>query len=704
MRRISAFLLVGICLALCFSACTEQNIPGDITTAKTTAAPMPVTDLPPETTAVVTTGAVTTAAQTTAESTVIATEATTVATVTTEATTVATTATTTETTAATTTVATTTEAVITTAPEAVPAEPLTRELLAIGELNRGGTEGDHAKDDILRASLEMNFREISEAAGYPRLEGIEYPRLKKIADDFYILFYYKSVHLYYTISTDCMTWTEPVVFRNARDFPIPGIDGIYYGRGPDAVVLPDGTILVAYAVHPSVGYKTDMDNHSIRVRRGFVMPNKQIAWGIEQTVYVGMNWEPSFQLLDDGTIRLYFTQTAPYTSKYGYDDEIRSSGTGMLTSTDNGYTWTPSITAGDTQYYRATTVYQQFIGNKTVTFGGEKITVPYFNGQMPQAVSLVDGRTLLAAEIRHLDDNYMISLATSKADGSWKALDFEEEGPDTAVKDLIPHGAAPYLARFPSGEVLLTYRHDKGKTLYGMLISPDATVYGKEFSAVNNAKGSMGSCTVLDAHCVATVNPFLHKEDDHTIQIVRSYLNHRINAPKTTVTVDGYTNDWKDNTDALFVGSDSQAQVTLRVAHDDKNVYFLFSRLDDCMVNRDYVTVNIGVSDNEYYTLTVASNGILSCHYYLSGSLMRTVEGASAEVAVLGTLGDNTDTDTGALYEVSIPKSVLGLENAEQFVVSLALSNTDTGNTIYDTMTNIKTTSTETWPVVRLDP
>lgn len=36
-------------------------------------------------------------------------------------------------------------------------------------------------------------------------------------------------------------------------------------------------------------------------------------------------------------------------------------------------------------------------------------------------------------------------------------------------------------------------------------------------------------------------------------------------------------------------------------------------------------------------------------------------------------------------------------------VVSLALSNTDTGNAVYDTMTNIKTMSTENWPVVRLD-
>ncbi len=701
MRKLCALCLACVCFAVCFSTCTGEDVPTGTTTVASDTTVEATTALSAATTTEVPAETVTAAVETTVATTEIPAETTTAATTAaiTEVT-VATTVATTETTTA----ITTTEEVVTTASVQVPAEPLTRELLSIGELNQGGEEGDHAEDDILRASLEMNFREISEAAGYPRLEGIQYPRLKKVADDFYILFYYKSIHLYYTTSTDCMTWTEPVVFRNARDFPMPGIDGIYYGRGPDAVVLPDGTILVAYAVHPSVGYKTDMDNHSIRVRRGFVTESKQIAWGNEQTVYVGMNWEPSFQLLDDGTIRLYFTQTAPYTTKYGFDDAIRSSGTGMLTSTDNGYTWTPSITKGNTEYYRATTVYQQCIGNKTVTYNGAKISVPYFNGQMPEAVTLLDGRTLLAVEARHLDDEYTISLATSKVDGSWKALDFEEEGPDTAVKDLLPQGAAPYLARFPSGEVVLTYRHEKRSTLYGMLISPDATVYGTEFPICNNAKGSMGSCELIDSHCVAAVNPFLHVKDDHTIQVVRSYLNHRVNAPKMTVTVDGYTNDWAGNTDALFVGSDSQAQVTLRTAHDDENVYFLFSRFDDYMVNRDFVSVNIGVSENEYYTLTVASSGVLSCHYYLGGSLMRTVDGVKAQVAVLGTLGDNSDTDTGALYEVSIPKSVLGLENAEQFFASIALSNTDTGNTVNDTMTNIKTTSTENWPVVRLDP
>ena len=727
MRKCIVPLLIGF--ALCFTACTERNIPEKTSAEAVAVTAEPSTAPVSETTTV----AVTTAAMAIPEGTlapntapVTAAGADTAATAIPEGTLAPNTAPVTAagadtaataipegtfapatTTAAATTLVTTaapiTTVATTSAPQTEPAE-LVSELLSIEQLNTNGGEGDHAEDDILRASLEMNFRQISEASGYPRLEKIQYPRLKKVADDFYILFYYKSVHLYYTTSTDCMTWTEPVVFRNAAKFPMPGGDGIYYGRGPDAVVLPDGTILVAYAVHPSVGYKTDMDNHSIRVRRGFLTESKQLVWGSEKIVYVGMNWEPSFQLLDDGTIRLYFTQTAPYTSKYGFDDEIRSSGTGMLTSTDNGYTWTPSITAGNTEYYRATTVYQQIIGEKTVTYNGEQVTVPYFNGQMPQAVELIDGRTLLAVEARHLDDEYTISLATSKADGSFKALDFEEEGPDTAVKDLLPQGAAPYLARFPSGEVILTYRHEKYSTLYGMLISPDATVFGEEFSACNNAKGSMGSCTLLDSHCVATVNPFLHTKDDHTIQIVRSYLNHRVNAPKATVTVDGYTNDWEGNTDALFVGSASQAQVTLRTAHDEENLYFLCSRLDDYIVSRDLVSVSIGVGDTEYYTITAAANGAFSCQHYAKNALRGTVDGAEVCVTVLGTLDDNSDTDAGALYEISIPKAALGLEDAAEFVVSLALSNTDDGNSVYDTMTNCKQNSTENWPVVKLDP
>lgn len=691
MRKCILPLLV--CFALSFTACTEQNVPVETSTTAVLSTEETTTELPPETTSAVietsTVGSV--AAETTLPVTTAA----------------ITTVTTVETAAATT--AAETEAALTTARTVIASEttvateepaPLVRELLSIEELNTNGEEGDHAEDDILRTSLEMNYRQVSEVTGYPRFVGCEYPRLKKLADDFYILFYDRGVHLYYTTSTDCMTWTEPVVFRDAAKFPMPSGSGRYHAEGADAVLLENGHILVAYSVHPSVNYKTDMDNNGVYVRRGVVMPNKSISWAGETKVYTGQTWEPSFQLLEDGTIRLYFTQIAPYISKYGFDEEIRSSGTGMLTSTNYGYTWTPQILEGDTNYYRATTVFQQQNGTKTVTFNGEQITVPYFNGQMPQAVTLADGRTLLAVEIRSFADDYTISLATSDPDGSWKALEFEEEGPDTMVKDLFV-GAAPYLARFPSGEVYLTY-HSKS-TRYGKLGSADATVFTEGFSAVNGAIGSFGSCTLLGSHCVATVNPMRHVADDHTIQVVRSYLNHRVNAPKSTVTVDGYTNDWANNTDALFVGSASQAQVTLRTAHDDENVYFLVSRLDDHMVTRDYVSVSIGVGDTEYYTVTAASNGVVSCHHYMGGSLMRTVEDVAVNVAVLGTLNDNTDTDEGALYEISIPKSVLGLADADAFVVSLALSNTDDGNTVQDTMTNIKTHSTENWPAVKLD-
>ena len=696
MRRCILPLL--LCLPFCFAACTAADVPAVTSTAEAV-----TTAVQTEVSAAETTLAVT--AETTES--IVTTAAVTVIPATTAVTTAATTATETTTTATTTavamTAATTTEAT-TVAMTAISQEPtveLVSELLSIEQLNTTGEEGDHAEDDVLRASLEMNYRQVSEVTGYPRFVGCEYPRLKKLADDFYILFYHRGVHLYYTTSADCMTWTEPVVFRDAAKFPMANGSGRYHAQGADAVLLDNGHLLVAYSVHPSVNYKTDMDNNGVYVRRGVLTPNGSIAWAKEVKVYTGQTWEPSFQLLEDGTIHLYFTQIAPYISKYGFDEEIRSSGTGMLTSTDYGYSWTPQILEGDTNYYRATTIFQQQNGTKTVTFNGKQITVPYFNGQMPQAVELVDGRTLLAVEIRSFADDYTISLATSNADGSWDALEFEEEGPDTMVKDLFV-GAAPYLARFPSGEVYLTY-HSRS-TRYGKLGSADATVFGEGFSAVNGAIGSFGSCTLLGSHCVATVNPMRHVADDHSIMVVRSYLNHRVNAPKATVTVDGYTNDWAGNTDALFVGSESQAQVTLRTAHDDENVYFLFSRLDEYMVTRDYVSVSVGVSDTEYYTITVATNGMVTCHAYASGSLLRTVEGATAQVAVLGTLNDNSDIDEGALYEVSIPKSVLGLENAEQFVVALALSNTDTGNTVQDTMTNLQTKTTTNWPVVRLDP
>ena len=581
-------------------------------------------------------------------------------------------------------------------------------ILPIAELNRGGTDGDHMEDDYNTASVEADFRSKvllnSATTGSFRYDSAFYPRVKKVRDDLYLLLYHYTQtgqHLYYATSRDGVHWNAPEVLYNRVDHKFvyeygdrTGQTDGYYAVNPDAVVLDNGEILCAYSARPFNGYETYIELNGLDLIRGTVTEDGRIKWSAPTRVYTGQNWEASFLKHDDGRIELYFTQIAPYISKYGYDKSYRSSGTAMLVSTDNGYTWTPSIQPGDKNNYRATTVFQQIVGTRN--------NLPYFCGQMPVAVSLANGKTMLAVEIRRLlQQKYDISYALSGEDGVWKALDFTEEGPDTTKANYIT-GASPYLARFTSGEVVMTYA--TGNRLWSRLGAPDGSEFSAAaFSILPDAPGFWGSVERVGSHAMLFTNQATSSDGKTSgIAMIRGYLNHRINAPKYTVTVDGYTNDWENNTDAFFVGSATQAQVTLRTAHDDDNLYFLVSRLDECITDRDTATVCIADSATSDYRITVGLDGIRSIDYYQNGAKQKTLTGGTAAVRVLGTPNDNEDKDEGFVVEFSIPKALVGMTGKKSFQARLALVNWDGAREVGDSM-SVSQTSTAKWPAVVLD-
>jgi len=587
-------------------------------------------------------------------------------------------------------------------------------ILPIAELNRGGTDGDHMEDDYNTASVEADFRSKvllnSATTGSFRYDSAFYPRVKKVRDDLYLLLYHYGQygqHIYWTTSRDGVKWNAPSVLyqggASATGFthaegPLAGTKDDMRAVNPDACVLDNGDILCVYSVRSNKGYQQVIDLNGLELVRGKVTASGGIQWSKPTKIYTGTNWEPFIMQRDDGQIEIYFSSSVTYIAKYGFDKAKRSSGTGLIVSKDGGYTWTPDVQAGDKNYYRPTVVYQQAIGEKK-TPNGE--TAMYFSGQMPSVVQLYNGKSMIAVEVHGLNNKYTISLATSEAGGNWKDLGITEEGPSTMMKDVFT-GAAPYLARFESGEVYLTYTN---KGLKGRMAKADGTaVSSKEFTAVPGAAGSWGSTEIVGSHAVLSTAPVVNG-DKRGVKIVRSYLNHRINAPKTAVTVDGYTNDWDDieNTDALFVGSESQAQITLRAAHDDENVYFLVSRLDDFMTSSDAVMVCIGAGETADYRVVVGVDGSVSIDHYSAGAKQSSITGGTAVVKVLGTLNNNEDTDEGCVYEIAVPKSAVGLTGAKSFKVRPVLTNKDSNNVILDTLTGVTAYSTALWPDIVLD-
>ncbi len=628
----------------------------------------------------------------------------------------------------------------------VPTVPVTPEnpetkLLAIGDLVQKSEYGDHANDDIATSSLEINHRETvelsSSTTGQTRYDNAWYPRIKKVKDDLYVMFWmYGQLgrHLYVAYSNDGKTWTNPEVFwaaDNSKKFthdygPLAGTEDQYLAVNADACVLDNGEILCVYAVRPSsgYGYAEYAELNGIYMVRGKVTEDNKVIWSestekkypsqvVQEEVQItkGQVWEPYIFQREDGRIEVYWSCAIGYIDIYGFDKDKRSTCTAMISSTDNGYTWAPETVKEN--HYVGKRVFQEYVADKvpygTNADGSPMYTeaVPYFGGQMPTAVELYNGKTLLATEVQLITadgkgGDFRISYAISKDGGEWDDLGLTDEGPSTSQHDIISTGgASPYVGRFESGEVVLTY--GLNAVLRARMVSPDGSVVdGKEFRPAKNTAGSWGSVEVVDSHKIVAANPGKNG-DLKSINLFYSYLNHRINAPKVAVNVDGYTNDWENNTDALFVGSETQAQITVRTAHDNDNVYFLVSRLDTYITDGDTTTICIGAGTSNYYRVIVGLNGIESITYVENGANKGTLTGGNAVVKVFGTANNNEDKDEGVVTEISIPKSLVGLAGATSYTINPSLANQDGSGSTNDTLTGVSAYTTTRWPSVVLD-
>ena len=127
------------------------------------------------------------------------------------------------------------------------------------------------------------------------------------------------------------------------------------------------------------------------------------------------------------------------------------------------------------------------------------------------------------------------------------------------------------------------------------------------------------------------------------------------------------------------------------------------SRLDTCLTADDTATVCIAAGAAADYRITVSPRGDCKIELYENGVLQKELVGGSAVVRFLGTLDDSSDSDIGSVTEVAVPKALLGLSDAAQMRVRIALVNADGGETISDSM-DVPTDETLSWPAVVLMP
>lgn len=182
-----------------------------------------------------------------------------------------------------------------------------------------------------------------------------------------------------------------------------------------------------------------------------------------------------------------------------------------------------------------------------------------------------------------------------------------------------------------------------------------------------------------------------------SIDLGRMYLNHVVYAKNTPITVDGKTEDWINNTDALFIGSETQAQISMRFAYDDDKVYFLVERLDEYLTESDQEEIFISGEGNTYYLIKFGTDGIASVNYN-DGERMSAAqfEGIKWQMTFVGGVGDK-DRDIGKILEFSIPREKINVSDGYISFNDVLYNKDKTEKPVSDTFSCVDVAKRETW-------
>ena len=561
----------------------------------------------------------------------------------------------------------------------------------ISDLNTDGGKDTHA-DIAQYSSLEINQREQT-SLGSLDLGGSTcpfYSRIRKLQNGQFIMTYQHgqvSSEVYVAYSKDGIRWSGAKKLFTVVPH-IGGYDDKMLFMTADLLVSKEGTVIVVCTFRGQKNYQQDVRSNGMVVIRS---SDNGKTWTSPEIIFTGTVWEPCINQLDTGEIQVYFTQTAHTLEIYGFDERRRSNGTGLLRSYDDGKTWTKQVG------FSGQIVAQEYIMEHPRNY-------PCMAAQMPSCIQLHNGSLALAYELQDASGSYKLSIAYSK-DNFAKSLEFFEEGP-ADIKKRFQSGGGPQLIQFESGETLLSFHTGD---LHLTLGDGGARNFYDIYDPFDGHSTLWAGICPDTTHSVivSSCNITSKRETDgwalaSFLDVARLYLNHQIEAKKTAVALDGKSDDWTANTDAHFVGSETQAQSSIRVAHDDDNVYFLIERLDNYLTTADGQAIFLEASGG-YISLKIDAKGELTAKLYNDvRPKAYEIEGLEYRVSIVGTLDDD-EKDTGMIFEIKIPKSALIIGNDGLIIYNTTLYNKDEdANSKTDTFTGASNTDLSSWQRVML--
>ena len=515
-----------------------------------------------------------------------------------------------------------------------------------------------------------------------------YPRVRRLNNGMLMAVYETNGNVEIISSeNNGLTWSAPSILFEKHTRSSVAINK----ANGELIQLSNGDLVAGCNYRPS---SDGVAPFAIAVKRSSDLGN---TWSESQIIYeAGKDfrngcWEPAFLQLPSGELQVYFANEAPYTQS----DEQEIS---MLSSSDNGLTWS-----------------------------GEAVTVSFRkNHRDGMPVPVIGGNEILVAIEDNVSGQFKPWIVRTPLDNPWnKPVDGDSPNREAAHQEGLPgqvYAGAPYLARLPSGEFLLSYQTTRGRTDNWELSTMEVAIgdtNGRNFSRITqpfdvplDREAKWNSISLWDENTVVAASTTSFRNPACEVWTILGHIVPELVATVSQVSVDGHLNEneWKERF-PLFIGHKGMVNARADIARDDDFLYFA------AKVNYENSGMISGTTDSEgvtvyvdagNYNLTSPDYGLFSIFCNRKGEFRfhKAEKGEWIHKEPEGIKLSTQDLESkGYRLELAIPFSALNYPEGNDIRINIKLSYRDKdGSMTEENIVHAVDDASNTWCRVKMKP